>query len=244
MTSMSVLLCRSVSSESQRYGQTSKSRRKMKRRHKEDGYILGQGTGSDKLHLQLSDRVIRETNECDISVNGKSCVAPIDTENMLSNMGHSFWMDNHQDVSLHTLDASGDAIPYLGYVEVSLEILSVDSGTYPLLVVRDTPYIVPLLNNVLGKLKEGLVATHGARFLQKSEWAIQYCRLSSSSLTSVRETFEEVTQCVLTGGIGVQFSQFLENWSRSLEGFISMFRFLNKQQLFMHLVLSSTGQWQ
>ena len=127
---------------------------KKRRRHKKDVYILSQRTGADRLHLQLPDRIIREANECDISVNGKSCVVLIDTGSMVSTMSQSFWVDNLQDVPLHPLDdlltlssASGDTIPYLGYVEMSLEIQSADNGTYPLLVFRDTPYNtrVPLL---------------------------------------------------------------------------------------------------
>ena len=46
-----VSMSQAVSAESRPYGQTTKSRRKKRRRHKKDGYILSQGTGSDRHHL-------------------------------------------------------------------------------------------------------------------------------------------------------------------------------------------------
>lgn len=168
-----------VSMDSLPYGHTGKRRRFKKRQHKKEGQLLSHDAQMHKLHHTLPDKIIGEANECDISVNEMTCVALIDTGSMVSTMSHSFWKDNLQDHPLQPLDdlltlssASGDAIPYLGYFEASLQVPGAGAGVYPLLVVKDTAYNVrvPLLvgTNVLGRLKEELVAAHGVRFLQKS----------------------------------------------------------------------------
>ena len=70
-------------------------------------------------------------------------------------------------------NASGDSIPYLSYVEMTVELPGLGTGKYSLLVVPDTVYnmSVPLLvgTNILGRLKDELLDKQGVWFLQKAE---------------------------------------------------------------------------
>ena len=145
----------SVNADSHQYVQTGKRRRPRKRKRKnKDTQVLSHDALLQKLHQALPDRIIGEANECDVLVNDVPCVGLIDTGSMVSTVSQTFFETHLSDLMLHPLDdllsvknASGDEIPYLGYVEVSVQVTGSETGLYPLLVVRDTPYNVrvPLL---------------------------------------------------------------------------------------------------
>ena len=167
----------SVTAESQMIGRRGRTGGKKRRRRKrKDTFSV---EAMNQALQSLPDKIIGEANECDIQANGVKCVALIDTGSMVSTMSHDFWKANMTEDTLKPLDslltlnnASGDEIPYLGFVDVVLQVPGAESATFPLLVVRDTPYNVrvPLLigTNVLGRVVTGLKSSHGVRFLQKT----------------------------------------------------------------------------
>ena len=95
-------------------------------------------SGSDKLgqlmsqltscSRELPDELLGEQNECEAIIDGVESAALIDTGSMVSSVSHHFWQAHMSKEALHPLsdlltvnNASGDSIPYLGYVEVTVE---------------------------------------------------------------------------------------------------------------------------
>ena len=125
---------------------------------------------------ELPEKLLGEPNECEAIIDGVQSAALIDTGSMVSSVSHHFWQAHMSMEALHPLcdlltvnNASGDLIPYVGYVEVTVELPGLGTGMYPLLVVPDTVYNtrVPLLvsTNILSRLKDELLDKQGV--LQK-----------------------------------------------------------------------------
>ena len=94
-------------------------------------------------------------NETIAAVNGISCLTLVDTGSMVSTVSEVFWRQKLSDVQLkpigdllHIEGAAGQAVPYLGYIEVSVNIPEISQEQDCLiLVVPQTNYSsrVPLL---------------------------------------------------------------------------------------------------
>jgi transposase InsO family protein len=123
-------------------------------------------------------RMVGESNEAYISLNGKGGMALIDTGSSVSSISQSFYDAEFSDVPLKSLQeiimiegASGHYVPYSGYVELKLDIASnLFDKDCLFLVVKDTNYSaeVPVLigTNILGPLHNQMREKHGDRYIQ------------------------------------------------------------------------------
>ena len=131
------------------------------------------------------DRIVGENNEADISLNGKCCTGLIDTGSSVSTICKSFYDVEFSEVPLHSLEsiimiegATGHLVPYMGYVELTLDIPGnlIDQECL-FLVVKDTKYSaeVPVLigTNIMGPLHNEMRVKHGDRYLQTAGTAWQ-----------------------------------------------------------------------
>ena len=128
---------------------------------------------------ELPEKLVGSANECHIIIEGKSELSLQDSGSMVSTVANAYVEEHLPDTKILPLDdilnlsgASGENIPYLGYVELKLEMPGMQPELYPFLVVKDTLYNsrVPVLvgTNVLDRVKEKLRTEHGVRFLQKA----------------------------------------------------------------------------
>ena len=200
---------KSVDCNSHFYGQSGRRRRRRKRTPKKvESNVFPLEALSKKLNDALPDRIIGEANECDVTIEGVKTVALIDTGSMVSTVSESFFKEHFDASNLQPLgnlltlnNASGGEIPYLGYVEASVEVPGAPISCYPLLVVHDTPYNVrvPLLigTNVLSVLVDSLRYNLGVRFLQRAELpSAIVCGIQAMSM--VQRTLDD-TQGVISG---------------------------------------------
>lgn len=141
------------------------------------GQTVGKKEGPDINNL------LGKANEAEISLNGAKCTVLLDTGSTVSTVSEMFLKQflSVTGVKRHPLEdilriecASGDMLPYRGYVELQVTIPgSLDQEQPSLfLVVPDTNYNrrVPALmgTNILKTLMEKCQASHGTQFLQKT----------------------------------------------------------------------------
>lgn len=145
------------------------------RRHRREAKLASQQTGDGQ---GLPENLVGEPNECAVKVDGVSALSLLDSGSMVSTIGHSFWRKHFPAKPIRPIDdlltltgAGGDSIPYLGYVEVDIQLPAAEIATYPFLIVQDTEYNrhVPVLigTNVLRCTLDGLSQVHGVRFQQR-----------------------------------------------------------------------------
>lgn len=126
-------------------------------------------------------RLVGEASEAEVMINGVVCQALLDTGSTVSSITQSFYDAHLVDFPLHPINdllkvecASGQLLPYVGYVEAELRATGITetSGQPALfLVVPDTRYSndVPVLlgTNLLQPLVDGCREEQGPRFVQK-----------------------------------------------------------------------------
>ena len=125
-------------------------------------------------------QLVGNVNITPISINGITSNALLDTGSMVSIVSQSFYDKNLIDVELRPLDeilyiecASGNLIPYSGYIQVELETLGVPKAEKQdalFLVSPDTNFSTntPLIigTNILNEVKRGCKEAFGDRYLQ------------------------------------------------------------------------------
>ena len=116
------------------------------------------GQTSNPIHLHdpkiIPEKLIRKANEVQGFIEDIPCLTLVDTGSQVSTIGRGFYDAHLSHLPLHSCydlirveGASGDAIPYHGYVFVSLRLEGVCDTEVPALVVSNTAYNckVPLL---------------------------------------------------------------------------------------------------
>ena len=98
-------------------------------------------------------------------MNGNQCLALIDSGSQITSMSEKFYKTHLLHIPITNCDgliriegAGGDAIPYLGYVTVSVSIEGFKSIDAPILIVRNTAYnaSVPIIvgTNILSRVQK------------------------------------------------------------------------------------------
>ena len=129
----------------------------------------------------LPDDLVGAANEANIVVNGKNVQALIDTGSQVSTISHSFVEQHCSELDIHPVsellrvdDAGGNAIPYLGYVNLNVNLIPTEQSCefeVPFLVVKDTEYHskVPVLIgvSVIRHFTDFASEMSGENFVQK-----------------------------------------------------------------------------
>ena len=152
--------------------------------------MAGQGpTGNQD---QLPEGLIGEVDIAKVCIEGIECKGLVDTGASVTTVSQKFYTENLLDLPLHPLNsllkiecASGEYLPYLGYIEANITIGEDVSGCFPILVVPDTAYSadVPIVlgTNVLRPLMKKSREVYGERFLQEMEtptpWWLAFRRI-------------------------------------------------------------------
>ena len=127
----------------------------------------------------LPEKLVGSSNECHIKIEGRQELSLQDSGSQVSTLAKGYVEEYLPKAEIKPLDdilnlsgAGGEDIPYLGYVEVEIEMPCMKPEPYPFLVVKDTLFNsrVPVLvgTNILDRVKEQLKTAHGVRFLQKA----------------------------------------------------------------------------
>ena len=185
-------------------------RRNHAQRHRnKKARMASQRMESAEERRTLPNNLVGEANECAVKVNGVSATSLLDSGSMVSTISHDFWRKHFPHSPIAPLDdlltltgAGGDRIPYVGYVEVDIQLPGVEIGTYPFLIVRDTDYNlkVPVLigTNVLRCTLDGLCTTYGVRFSQKARlpsamvFALSAVKSSNNFLQKKQQVISDV----------------------------------------------------
>lgn len=101
---------------------------------------------------RLVNRLVGSSNEGEIIINGFTTVGLIDTGSMITSISESYYDSmepkpplcdlNDFGLSLSVQGASGNNLPYIGYIEADISVPSLGNNTYnvPLLIVANTEY--------------------------------------------------------------------------------------------------------
>ena len=123
--------------------------------------------------------LVGNSNILKIKVGGKDCEALIDTGSMITTVGEDFYQKELHHIEVKDLatlleieGAGGQSVPYIGMVEVELEIPGAEKLCAPVLVVPATKFnnSVPVIvgTNVLRALQNGNGATQSESQIAKS----------------------------------------------------------------------------
>ena len=153
-------------------------------------------------------------NECVAAVNGRACLALLDTGSQITSISESFYKKHLSDCVIHPVEsllrvvgAAGQDVPFLGYVDVEVEFPVEEAGVCSclqalVLVVPDNAYNqrVPLVigTNVVRECKDRCEEQGGAGFLQRIHTSSAWKRAYQSM--RVRERLVSGHQKVLTKG--------------------------------------------
>lgn len=143
--------------------------------------MSGQGPSND--NTKLPDGLLGEVDVAKVWIEGVECHGLVDTGAMVTTVSQKFYEENLRDIPLQPLNgllkiecASGEHLPYLGYIEVELAIDNDVSDSFPLLVVPDTAYStdVPMLlgTNVLRPLMKKSREVHREHFFRR--WQLRH----------------------------------------------------------------------
>jgi hypothetical protein len=123
--------------------------------------------------------IVGHSTECNITIDGHSCSALLDTGSNVSTICHSKYTEMFSQILLQSLDefqldiegAGGHKLPYSGYIEVDVTVPGITNPVSCLmLVVPDTRYAqkVPVIlgTNVLEPMMEAVEQLHGIRYQQ------------------------------------------------------------------------------
>ena len=142
--------------------------------------------------------MIGSNNESTVLINNQSCKALIDTGSTITTMCDQFYnsMDpkpelrSMSDFHLNITGASGSKIPYIGYIEVEVNIphFECDSAIVPILIVPVTEYSgqVPVIigTNIISTIKAHISDTDGV----PSAWSNAFTALSCCETKPVKST--------------------------------------------------------
>jgi len=118
---------------------------------------------------EIPDNLIGSSPETEAIVGNSSCKALIDTGSEVTTLSYAFYKSHLGHIPIQSLASllrvegvGGDALPYHGYIDVSVSVPLSETNSYssivPVLIVPDTTYNlnVPLLigTNVLEKISE------------------------------------------------------------------------------------------
>lgn len=158
--------------------------------------------------------MIGAANECVAAVNGRACLALLDTGSQITSISESFYKKHLSDCVIRPMEsllrvvgAAGQDVPFLGYVEVEVEFPEEESGLCSsvqalILVVPDNAYNqrVPLVigTNIVRECKDRCEELGGASFLQRTHTSSSWKRAYQSM--RVRERLASGHQRVLTKG--------------------------------------------
>lgn len=115
------------------------------------------GTEQQKTTPQQSSEwgsksLIGAANECVAAVNGRACLALLDTGSQITSISESFYKKHLTDCVIHPVEsllrvvgAAGQDVPFLGYVDVEVEFPEEEAGLCDcvqalVLVVPDNAY--------------------------------------------------------------------------------------------------------
>ena len=156
---------------------------------------------AEQANNSVLGRIVGEANECQAYVNNVECRGLLDTGSMVTTIGEMFYREHLNNSALQPLGnllrvegASGQAIPYLGYIEMDIKFPKEVTGEEEVhsilaLVVPQTEYNqrVPLVigTNIIRLCKDKCTKRCGVRFLQKmdvpSPWRLAYKYLTVTS---------------------------------------------------------------
>ena len=147
--------------------------------------LSAQAAGSNlSANVSEGPKLVGETNEVLISINGIEVKALLDTGSCVSAIAESFYLTHLQHLELQPIGdilniecADGKNLPYKGYIEVELAITSGLPKATPqhclLLVTPDTSYSssTPIIigTNVLNELLEECQNNFGPQYLQRAK---------------------------------------------------------------------------
>ena len=143
-----------------------------KRQHVSDAGLSG--TEHQKATPQYpklwTKPLFRAANECVAAVNGRACLALLDTGSQITSISESFYNKHLSDCRIHPVEsllrvvgAAGQDVPFLGYVDVEVEFPVEEAGLCSrlqalVLVVPDNAYNqrVPLVigTNIVRECKD------------------------------------------------------------------------------------------
>ena len=138
----------------------------------------------NKFHIQTPENLVGHSNEVHVKLEGQVENALLDTGSTISTLSENFFRKLHElyhcelrplNMILEVESASGDSLPYLGYVEINLEVPETKLYSKPclFLVVPDTKYNsrVPILigTNILQSIMETLYKDLGDQYSKKSQ---------------------------------------------------------------------------
>lgn len=139
-------------------------------------------SAESKLQRTYPKQLVGRATETDIWLNGQGCKALLDTGATVSTVSEAFYREHLPDVQLHPLEdlniecAAGQRLPFLGYVEVKVEMeraseIGVQYGLF-LVVPGVTQYSrhVPVIlgTNILQYFQRACQDKYGERYLQKA----------------------------------------------------------------------------
>ena len=150
-------------------------------------------------------KIFGEVNEANLEINNVSTRALLDTGSCVSILSKSFYDQHLSHIEIKPLDkilhiecADGNALPYLGYIEVSITkvegIPELTSLACIFLVVPETNYNseTPILlgTNILNELRENCKIVHGQKYLQtgnlETPWYLAFRAMTVREKTLIR----------------------------------------------------------
>ena len=150
-------------------------------------------------------KIFGEVNEANLEINNVSTRALLDTGSCVSILSKSFYDQHLSHIEIKPLDkilhiecADGNALPYLGYIEVCITkvegIPELTSLACIFLVVPETNYNseTPILlgTNILNELRENCKNVHGQKYLQKGNletpWYLAFRAMTVREKTLIR----------------------------------------------------------
>ena len=158
--------------------------------------------------------MIGAANECVAAVNGRACLALLDTGSQITSTSESFYKKHLSECVIHPVEsllrvvgAAGQDVPFLEYVDVEVEFPAEEAGlcsclqALVLVVLDDAPnQRVPLVigTNIVRECKDRCEEQGGAYFLQRTHALSAWKRAYQS--IRVRECLVSGHQKVLTKG--------------------------------------------
>ena len=142
-------------------------------RQQEGPLVSSSNTDSEREHQKL----IGPNNETVVEVNGEGFTALIDSGSQITAISESLWKEHPQlqckqltPVSVIIQGASGQTLPYLGVIPISLTILGVVYDEVPAFVVPSDPYKrrVPVLvgTNIIRAARRDQNLSRGNSFME------------------------------------------------------------------------------
>ena len=141
-------------------------------------------TGSDRGTNKSDPKLVGETNEVSVKINGQQTTALLDTGSCVSVIGSGFYQEHLKDIEILPLNqilqiecADGQQLPYLGYIEAELEIdKGIPNSTSQhclFLIVPDTNYSTrtPAIigTNILNEFLIECKDNFGEQFLNRAK---------------------------------------------------------------------------